>query len=679
MRDFFCFAVQVYPSILCYNMGMRTERKFFHSSKSFYFLVILLCVLPEAIFLSRHGFYWDDWSQLFLHAKFGDGEFWNYFSYNRPGSAWTHVLFFPLCGSSPIRWHILFLLLKTALTFLFLRIAGKIIPAETALVNTAAVLFAVCPLFSQEYISIAYSQHYTDFVLFFLSVLSLLNAAEAKDKGRTAAWYLLSVISMVLHLMISEYFAFLEVLKLPLLYFCLRQKNQKQTIRRALLFSLPHYLLFAAYCFYRLNITMFIPRFSAETPDLLYLLRENFAAGVISLCRNIAVDMLWPFTGFIARLLDVDLLHLLSAHELGTVLFSLILAAAVFLLMPKHDSLHENSRLLIFVILLGITGMALGILPFWVMNENYLVTDDPYHADRCFLAALPFVCLIFSAILLRVFPEGKRLRGASAFFVFLFVRGQLAANRTAELYTQKQNRFYNQLTERVPGIKDGTAVIDDTIIFPEQGNFSTASALNVLYENPIRENGDVPVWIFGYDTRKYEEHGGFHVQNRNYHFSEPPENYIYIDHDNRFANCTWVFGPEDTDNPHVSDLQRGWIRHSDPGRILTDAVPSRDRNIFGNFEDGWCKYYEQAALLRQKEDWAGISELAHHVMAVGFTPEHNSSNSPFEWWPFIEGLYRNGETETALSLAEDAVRQDSAYSDFFAGRLEKLGSQNSVR
>ncbi len=660
-------------------MGMRTVQKFFGSRKGFCFIIIILCILPEAVFLGRHGFYWDDWSQLFLHTKFGDSEFWRYFSYNRPGSAWTHVLFFPLFGSSPIRWHIFFLLLKTALTFLFLETMKKVFPDSSVPVKTAAVLFAVCPLFSQEYISIAYSQHYTDFILFFLSLLTLMNAASAKGKAKTAGWYCLSVISMLLHLMISEYFVFLEMIKLPLIYLCLKRQNEKQPFRKALFFSLLHYFLFAAYCFYRLNITRFVPRFAAETPDLLYLLRRNFMAGVISLCRNIAVDMLWPFTGFFAGLLNFDLLHILTAHRLLALLFSFLAALFIFYLLPVNNNLREYSKDFYLIIALGTAGMVLGLLPFWIMNENYLVTDDPYHADRCFLAAMPFVCLIFSAVMVRVFPDAKGRRGAAAVLVFLFVHGQLTANHTAELYTQKQNRFYNQLTERIPGIEDGTAIVDDTIIFPEQGNFATASALNILYENPIRENGDVPIWIFGYDKRAYEENGGFHVQNRNYRFSEPPENYIYIDHDNRFANCTWVFGPEDTDNPHISDLQRSWIRHSDLSRIRTDAVFSENSKIFGVFEDGWCKYYEKSALLRQKEDWEGLSSLAHEVLTAGFSPDNTSSNSPFEWWPFIEGLYRNGEKEQALALAEDAVRQDSAYTDFFAERLDKLSSQNSVR
>ena len=129
-------------------------------------VLFLLCLIPEAIFLTRHGFYWDDWSQLLIHRKYGDSFFWNYFVYDRPGSAWTHILFFPICGSSPIKWHLLFILLKYLVTILFWQVFRKLYPTKPFFTDTAAMLFAVCPLFRQEYTAIAYSQHYTDFVLF---------------------------------------------------------------------------------------------------------------------------------------------------------------------------------------------------------------------------------------------------------------------------------------------------------------------------------------------------------------------------------------------------------------------------------------------------------------------------------------------------------------------------------
>ena len=653
------------------------------STVSFFLLTAILCFLPEVIYLKGLGFFWDDWSQLFLHVKFGDAAFWDYFSYNRPLSAWTAIIFFPIGGTSPIRWHLLLLCLKFCLCCLFFFIMRKMIPEEKPLTESAVLLFAVCPLFSQYYISIAYTQHFTDYILFALSVLTLLHAVSAKETGKRVLFSVLSVLCTIMHLTVSEYFAFLELIKFPILYFCFytgrsctgsEKGNKKAALIRAAKWYLPHLIIFLSYCFYRLNISRFFHNFSAETPDLLYVFRESPAAAVRMFLNNLTTDLLYPFTGFLSRLFDFKLQSILSKSELTIIFVSILIAlgSAVFFHKSK-GTVYSNLKA--GFILFCLLGIFLGLLPFLIMNENFLTADDFEHTDRTFLAKAPFVCLLFGWVLCKMFQEKKRLAAAAAFLIFLFCHGQMSEYNKAWQFSAKQNRFYHQLSERIPAIEDGTAIVDDTIIFPQQGNFSTASAVNILYPNPITGSGQVPVWVFSYDTREYHEHGGFHVQNRNYYFSQPPDKYIYIDHDNKFANCIWVFNPEDTDNPHVTELQRGWIRQSNINRIQFTSASEPDRTIFGNEQKNWCHYYQKAELLRQKEDWPALNKLTHRVLDEGFLPSDNRSNSPFEWWPFIEGLMRTGEEDLAYELSNSAIREDTAYTGFFENRLSQFKNQ----
>ena len=656
---------------------MKNEKNKRTPEKLIYPVLLALCVLPEVIYLTRLGFYWDDWSQLFLHVKFGDSAFWDYYAYNRPLSAWTDILYFPICGESPIRWHILLLLLKFILCAVFYRILSMMLPRDRKLSAAAALLFAVCPLFSQIYISIAYTQHFTDFILFGLSVLFLLLVYTAESKFRKFLFYTLSVVCTILHLTITEYFAFLELLKFPLLC-CMGltvcheagsdASHIKNIVFGALKYSSFHILLFAAYCVYRLNISRFFPTFGAETPDLLYLLLSSPLSGIRALLKNLAVDVLYPFTGFISRLFAFDLQAILSKNELIMILFSAAISAAVFVYLSKQVE-HSGSSSGPTLIIIGVTGILLGVLPFLVMNENFLSGDDPAHADRTFLAAMPFVCLIYACLLGRFFPSAKLYRTAVCIFIFLFCRSQMAEFLDAVQFTGEQNDFYRQLSQRIPGIEDGTAIVDDTIIFPDQGNFSTASAVNVLYPNPIRENGDIPLWIFSYPQRPREKQSAFHVQNRIYHMSEPPSNYIYIDYDNQFSDCVWILGPEDTDNPHLTDLQRGWVSGSNLSRIIPDGEIHPDRRIFGEPKNDWCDCYQKASLMLQTENWEALSELTKNVLNAGYTPSDERSDSPFEWWPFIASLIHDGDTDTAYSLAAEGVRMDAAYEDFFTKRF----------
>ena len=655
-------------------------RKSNKKTASIYLILFLLCFIPEAVYLTRHGFYWDDWSQLLIHRKFGDSFFWDYFVYDRPGSAWTHILFFPICGSSPIKWHLLFIFLKYLLTLLFWQVFRKLYPNKPFFTDTAAMLFAACPLFRQEYISIAYSQHYTDFVLFSFSLYSLLKAAGSGNRKGRITWYVLSILSMLGHLSVTEYFVFLNLLKFPVLWLFFSNAREKAPWKKALLWFVIPFLVFVGFCLFRLNFKNFFPKFNANTPEWLFLFLNAPAEGVKALFHNMSADLVYPFTGFISELFAIDTLNILSMRELVILISSLLLASLTVRLHMLPDSSSQLSRNEnLSVILLGAAGMVLGILPFWIMNQNFPASGDAPHADRCFIAAMPFFCLLLAWIFSVLFPDSNTRRGtiAAAFLIFLFVHRQMAVNQEAADITRSQNAFYHQLSERIPGIEDGTAVVDDSIIFPSQGNFSTATALNILYPNRIRENGDVPTWIFSYDTRLYENHGGFHVEKRNYHFNQPPSDYVYIDHDNKFANCVWVFDPGDIDNPHITDLQRGWIASSNVSRIRTEAELTPDAEIFGKRPEGWCSYYEQAALLRQREDWEALSALAHAVLDQGFSPFDSRSNAPFEWWPFIEGLCRTGESDLAEELARQAIEADNAYADFFSGRFARLTAESS--
>ncbi len=651
---------------------MKTIKKILLSP---YALLFLLCFIPEAVFLGKHGFYWDDWSQIFLHTRYGNAMFWPYFSNSRPTSAWTQIMGFITCGTSAVKWHILYLLLKYSLLIVLRAVMLRIFPGKGRIIETAVILYAVCPIFSQEYVAMTYIQHFADYPLFFFSAYALLRASSADKQKNMLLWYAASVITMILHLTITEFFAFLEILKPLMLWLYLQNRNEEKPLHKTVRYALPHFLLFLLYCLYRAKIDLFFPNFNAEMPYLMYMLRDDFFGALRTLIRNMSIDLVYPVTGFISRLMDYDLEHILSFHELMTALISLFLAVCAFIGISGRFQKITDGKKIWQVILFGLLGIPLGILPFWILNENILFTDDPIHADRIFLAASPFLCLIYSVIISFFFNEKKRYATAVSLIVFIFVHSQLDSSQFGAVSTIRQNAFYNQLLERMPGIESGTAIVDDTIMFPEQGNFATASALNLLYGNPIMDNGDVPIWAFSYDKRLYQDHGGFHVQNRIYHFNQSPANYIYIEHDNKFSNCVWVLGPEDTDNPHVSDLQRTWIEHSNLSRIQLDAEGAGNKELFGTIEDGWCKYYEKAAYLRQKEQWEDLQALAHEALDRGFTPSDNRSNAPFEWWPFIEGLYRMGETDLAESIADEAIRTDAAYDAFFAGRLKDLGSR----
>ena len=248
----------------------------------------------------------------------------------------------------------------------------------------------------------------------------------------------------------------------------------------------------------------------------------------------------------------------------------------------------------------------------------------------------------------------------------------------ARWQTKKQNDIYWQIYTRIPGIQSNTAFVDEKVIFPFQGNFATASAINILYQNPINEDGTVPLWVFNIDGVQFEQHAGYHTIKRNFEFIASSRQSIFLDYQNQFSNCIWVFSPEDIDNPHLSEIQKSWLPHSDISRIRIDIQSLPDKKIFGSQPQNWCTYYQQAALFRQFKDWDELHDLTNSVLEDGFTPSSSSSNSPFEWWPFIESLIRSKEFEKAQDLTLQAIQTDPAYKDFFCNRWNNLLNETSV-
>ena len=149
------------------------------------------------------------------------------------------------------------------------------------------------------------------------------------------------------------------------------------------------------------------------------------------------------------------------------------------------------------IIFLSLFWILFGLAPFWIMNESFLASGDPLHADRCFLACTPGVCLLTAYVVDVMFVGRKRFLFASSFLLFVFSCSELYINQEAVYETKRQNDFYWQIAERIPGFQADTALLADSPIFDINGNFATSSALDIIYADDGLEAYDqLPVWVF---------------------------------------------------------------------------------------------------------------------------------------------------------------------------------------
>jgi hypothetical protein len=132
------------------------------------------------------GFYFDDWPVIAtLHLR-DPGTFWDFYVGERPFSAWTYLLVGPLLGTRPVVWQFFSIIMRwlTALGMGWTLLG--LWPQRRREVTWMALLFAVFPAFDQQAISVAYSQHWMIYALFFVSMGAMLRSV--RDPRRFWFW-----------------------------------------------------------------------------------------------------------------------------------------------------------------------------------------------------------------------------------------------------------------------------------------------------------------------------------------------------------------------------------------------------------------------------------------------------------------------------------------------------------
>lgn len=226
--------------------------------------LLALSLLTFAPLITRLGFYWDDWPVILTGQQQGTAGFWQFYQYDRPISAWTYVLTYPLFGSTPIYWHIFSMLLRWGTAVAIWWMLRSLWPAHPREVNMTALLFLVYPIFTQQSISVAYSQHWICYLSFAVSIASMIQAQRWRETHRNRFFFLtmLSLFTELLHLLTLEYFAGLELLRPLLLWYLSAESTMPRRQRIAAVFWnwLPYLAVLIGFGAWRFLFLKFLDR-----------------------------------------------------------------------------------------------------------------------------------------------------------------------------------------------------------------------------------------------------------------------------------------------------------------------------------------------------------------------------------------------------------------------------------
>jgi hypothetical protein len=618
--------------------------------------------------ISWLGFYWDDWPAIFTGQLHGLDGFWRFFAYNRPFSAWIYVVTYPLLGNKPLNWQIFALALRY-LTCVNLWWALSLTwPRHKYLAAWTAFLFAIYPIFAQQSISVAYTQHWTCYLLFLFSMAGMLLAQRLSR--RSSPWFwpvtLIALAAFLLEIFSMEYFAGLELLRPLLLWIVVAEEpgSRASRVKAILKAWLPYLMGIIAFAVWRFSLVR-LANPKVNTPNLLKQMLLTPFDSMNHLVEMAMQDLLYLFARVWTDLLNttIDLNDRFMILTWGIAILVLI-ATFIYLNRMEQSDREATGRFPIYYqgMLIGAFAAVLGILPIWATDRQ--ATAGMY-ADRFGLASMWGTSLFLASLIGWLFSDRRKQIMILSLLVGLAAGYHLQTANAYRWSWTRQARFYWQLKWRAPQLEPNTAIFSEGEIFMYNGIYPTSLAVNLLYLNQTNTD-QVPYWFyslgrnFAYNMPDFKKGMIIQGSHRNYMFQGNSHEGIVIQFvpDN---DCLEILAPGDETAPGLEAFTRQAVPYSNLARIspgpANPGTPSTD--IFGpEPEHGWCYLYEKGSLARQQGDWDQVVKLSEQARASGYNPKSSSSNTSFEWLPFIEGYARTGRWQDAQDISLAAFEKD---------------------
>ncbi|KPL74125.1 hypothetical protein ADN00_14075 [Ornatilinea apprima] len=631
--------------------------------------LLALCLLSFGLLLPQMGFYWDDWAKMLVNRIFGPQGYWAYYAEDRPISGWTHIFLTPLLGEAPLGWQI-FVLLMRWLTAVGLWWSFSLVwPGARRAVSMAALLFVVSPIFTMQPIAVTFHQQWLQFALFAFS-LAFMVLAWRKPRLRLPLT-LLAVFFTLAQLTVTEYFIGLELLRPAVLLVLSLEEKQPwgRRLLRVLAHWAPYLLVLVAYVVWRL----FFIQLTGEDPYQAETLFGFFSdpRGTLGwLWQTVAFDSLFMLVTAWQPVLSLGYYNLPT--EAIKSLWGLGLLAgglcAVYLLGLRDDSPAgepaapetEKKTWLLQALFIGLVIMLVGSIPAWSTGRQ-VVTD--IHSNRYALPGMFGPSLLLVALL--EWAVQKPVRRALAFSAL--IGAAVIFHYTEQVKYrdtwQQEMSFFWQLSWRAPYLEPNTAVITENPIFTDQGGFSIAAALNLLY--PQEKNPPtLAYWYYALKPRftlsTVDPLGiPLRTQFRTLVFEGQTPQSLLVMADPAVSECIWVLDANDAADPDLSELARHMLPMSSPERIQfespDDSYPPR--HLFNQEPDhGWCYIYQKTELALQMQDNQRAAELADQARAIfADAPYTSRYDQPHEWLPMVEAYARTARWEDAASAALTAA------------------------
>jgi hypothetical protein len=638
------------------------------TSKSFPWALLVLCLLSFGLLAPWLGFFWDDWPTIWYLHLFGPGGFKDVFAIDRPLLGYIFMVTTTLLGKSALAWQIFGILTRWASALALWWTLRSLWPGNLRQVSWVVILFAVYPGFTQQPISVTYSNAWIILTAFFLS-LGLMIWAVRRPRWRIhllAGSLLLSAFAMFS----TEYFFGLEMLRPVFLWLVMEKESPgSQAERRPGVWPLLKRILYYWLPYIGLMIVFLIWRiFLHETPrgqvNIFDRLAANPLQTVLQLIQRVFADVFtssllawsetlnlpgWLGSGWAEAIL-IAVLSIVTAGLIGLYLSRLKDPTRVSGMAPTPQRVWGWQATVI-----GLLALFLGGLPFWA-TDLPMGLEFPW--DRFTLAMMLGTSLLFVGVLELLLRSQTARLAILAVLVGLAVGRHFQNQNVFRRDWNVQKEFFWQLTWRAPHLKPGTTVLTSELPFDYFSDNSLTAPLNWTYapENHSREMDYLLYDIqsrLGLGLENFERGDEIEQPYRATFFTGTTSQSLVLYY--APPGCVKVIDPGiDHRLPQKPDFISEALALSQPDLIQASGNPAAHPplSILGpEPEHRWCYFFEKADLARQQGQWQRVAELGDQAFQQA--PQLYPVNAP-EYWPFIEGYARTGQWDKAIQLSIQA-------------------------
>ena len=629
-------------------------------------ILLAVCIISYGLLTPLIGFFLDDWYLIWFKHTFGSFQFINYFQLDRPLEGYFYIIANFILGNAekPIVWQLFGVFARWLSVAALWQMLNTIWPEARRQNLQAALLAAVFPGFTQQWVAAIYSFLFVCLAGFFFSVTLMLKAI----RNRKRFWlnYLFSILIMAYVIPASEFFVGLELTRFLILFFEFKSEKIRfgKRLSKTVVAWLPYLLITSVFIIWR---TFFFN--SVNHPlEIEPLLESGFGNFVTNLIRQIyqavvdAVINSWanpfnlnnfPASGIMANLI---------------LILSIIVFIALFGWLRKIDKKDNQPEIELDLWRKQAPWLALisMILSTLIFISADLPIDYQFPLDRLLL---PF---IFGSSLLVVWIlEATKLNSLkNTLLISLLVTVALGyqvsfANKFKNMWATQKN-FYWQFIWRVPNLEEGSTVIAYDLPDDEYwSGHSLTAFLNWTYADEVVDR-KIKYQFILLDTGQKElipqlkPNEPFNVDFRTYSFEGNTSKSIFVYY--ATDGCLRVLdshmnAPEFVVDKIIEPRYMGDARVNDiiAGARLTDIdlifEDSNDANhppevVLGEeLAHNWCYYFERAAFKHQNADYQSVIDDYSTATNLGYSPLNHT-----EVYIFIDSLARTGQWDQAETL-----------------------------